>query len=170
MEYREKLKKIKAFAFDVDGVYSSFMITLPGGEMLRTMDSKDGLITRLAINAGFKIAIITLGDSESVKARFNRLGITDDYYDSSVLNTNSKLAALEMFAKKHGLEFDEIMYGGDDLPDIECLKKAGLGVCPADAVEEVRTVADYVSTRKGGQAFVREVIESVLKTQNVKYF
>jgi 3-deoxy-D-manno-octulosonate 8-phosphate phosphatase (KDO 8-P phosphatase) len=170
MEYREKLKKIKAFAFDVDGVYSSFMITLPGGEMLRTMDSKDGLITRLAVNAGYKIAVITLGNSESVRARFKRLGITDDYYDSTVVGTATKLTALEMFATKHGLSFDEIMYGGDDLPDIECLKKAGIGVCPADAVEEVRAVADYVSTRKGGQAFVREVIESVLKIQNVKYF
>ncbi|MBQ3656376.1 MAG: HAD hydrolase family protein [Bacteroidales bacterium] len=170
MEYREKLQKIKAFAFDVDGVYSSFMITLPGGEMLRTMDSKDGLITRLAINAGFKIAIITLGDSESVRARFNRLGIKDDYYDSTVITTTSKAEVLEMFAKKHGLQLDEIMYGGDDLPDIECLKKAGLGVCPADAVEEVRAVADYVSTRKGGKSFVREVVEMVLKSQNVKYF
>ena len=168
MEYRDKLKKIKAFAFDVDGVFSSAMIAMPDGELLRLMDAKDGLIVKKAIELGFKIAIITMGNSQSVKSRFLRLGISDDYYDSTVIK--DKFSALKNFANKHNLQLEEIMYAGDDLSDIECVKNAGLGVCPQDAVEQVKQVSDYVSLRLGGHAFVREVVEDVLKSQNIKYY
>ncbi len=155
------LKKIKAFVFDVDGVLSCDIIPLhPNGEPMRTVNIKDGYAMQLAVKAGFHIAIITGGNTNSVKERFERLGIKDVYMKASI-----KMNAFMEFKEKHGLAKEEILYMGDDIPDIPVLRLVGTPTCPADAAVEVKSVSKYISLYKGGEGCVRDVIEQVMKAQ-----
>jgi len=163
MDYRNKLNKIKAFAFDVDGVLSSGMIAMPDGELLRMMDARDGYIIKKSIDRGWPIAIITGGCNQSVKVRFEKIGVKD-YYDAN--NSKSKLPCLKDFAQKHNITTDEILYAGDDIADLACLKHAGIGACPIDACQEAKEISDYISQKEGGHGFVRELMEMVLRSQN----
>ncbi|HAN18706.1 MAG: 3-deoxy-D-manno-octulosonate 8-phosphate phosphatase [Bacteroidetes bacterium GWC2_33_15] len=165
--YKEKLKNIKAFIFDVDGVFTDGKIYLePGGEFVRAVDMKDGYAVNYAIKQGYIIGIISGGNSEAVRKRFQFLKITDIY-----MNSKDKKSDFEDFYFKYNLKPEEILYMGDDIPDYEVMKLAGLSTCPADAVEEIKSIAHYISTFPGGQGCVRDVIEQVLKLQGkwVKY-
>jgi len=159
--FKEKLHKIKSFVFDVDGVFSQFFIVEKKAEFLRAMNAKDGFAMRYAIEKGFIVAIITGGVSETVKDRFESLGIKDIY-----LGERQKINALEDFCKKYDLKTDEILYMGDDLPDYEILKNVGVSSCPADAVREILEICEYISEKKSGEGCVRDVIEQVLRVQN----
>lgn len=155
------LKKIKALAFDVDGVLSSDTIPLhPTGEPMRTVSVKDGYALQLAVKHGLIIAIITGGKTEAVRLRFSGLGITDIYMASSM-----KIYDYNHFREKHGLAHDEILYMGDDIPDIEIMRVCGLPCCPKDAVPEVKAVAKYISHCVGGNGCGRDVLEQVMKAQ-----
>lgn len=157
--FKEDLKKIKAFAFDVDGVLADPKVYLSAeGELLRTMNTKDGYALQYASKRGYPIAIITGGRTESVGIRFNTLGITDIY-----LGASNKMDDFEDFRNKYKLEPDEILYMGDDLPDYEVMKVCGLACCPADAVEEIKSVSVYISHQKGGEGCVRDILEQVLR-------
>lgn len=159
--FKEGLKEIKAFAFDVDGVMSSPLVYLhPNGELMRSMSTKDGYAVQYAVKQGYPIAIITGGNTESVAERFRGLGITDIYTSSF-----DKPVDFEDFLYKYGLKHKEVLYMGDDLPDYDVMKSAGVACCPADAVEEIKTVAHYVSPFPGGEGCVRDVIEQVLRLQ-----
>lgn len=163
MNYKTKLHNIKAFAFDVDGVFTNGMVlSIPGGDFLRMHNSKDGYAVRYACKCGFPIAIITGGSSETIRERFKMLGVTDVY-----LASNDKLDDFMDFCFKYHLEPQQVAFMGDDIPDIEVLQKAGLSACPADAVQEVKDVVDYISDRRGGDCCVRDVIEQTLKLQNL---
>jgi len=159
--FKEKLHKIKSLVFDVDGVFSQFFVVEKKSEFLRVMNAKDGFAMRYAIEKGFKVAIITGGVSETVKDRFESLGITDIY-----LGERTKINALEDFCRKYNLTFDEVLYMGDDLPDYEVLTKVGISTCPADSVREILEICEYISERKAGEGCVRDVIEQVLRAQN----
>lgn len=155
------LQKIKAIAFDVDGVLSSDVIPLhPSGEPMRTVNIKDGYAIQLAIKKGLRIAIITGGRTEAVRQRFAALGMTDLYLGSAV-----KIADYRDFRDKHGLRDEEILYMGDDIPDIEVLRTCGLPCCPKDAAPEVKAIARYISQTAGGCGCGRDVIEQVMKVQ-----
>jgi 3-deoxy-D-manno-octulosonate 8-phosphate phosphatase (KDO 8-P phosphatase) len=157
--FKEGLKAVKAFAFDVDGVLSSPLVTLhPGGELVRSMNTKDGYALQHAVNRGYPVAIITGGKTESVGLRFRSLGITDIYLGSSF-----KQDDFNHFILKYHLKPEEVLYMGDDLPDYQVMKKAGVPCCPADAVEEIKSVSHYVSPFSGGMGCVRDVIEQVLR-------
>ena len=157
--FKEGLKEVKAFAFDVDGVLSSPLVYLhPGGELMRSMNTKDGYALQYAVKRGYPIAIITGGKTESVAARFMGLGITDIYLGSS-----SKPGDLEDFMRKYDLQPGEILYMGDDLPDYEIMQLVGVPCCPSDAVEEIKSVAHYISPFAGGHGCARDVIEQVLR-------
>lgn len=157
--FKEDLKKIKAFAFDVDGVLSDTKVNLSSdGELLRTMNTKDGYAMQYASRRGYPIAIITGGRTESVANRFRTLGILDIY-----LGASKKVDDFEDFRKKYSLEADEILYMGDDLPDYEVMKICGVPCCPADAVEEIKSVSVYISHLKGGDGCVRDIMEQVLR-------
>ena len=163
--YKEKLKNIKAFIFDVDGVFTDGKIYLePGGDFVRAVDMKDGYAVNYAIKQGYIIGIISGGFSETVRKRFQFLNITDIY-----LNSKDKKSDFEDFYFKYGLKPEEILYMGDDIPDYEVMKICGLATCPADAVEEIKSIASYISTFPGGNGCVRDVIEQVLKLQG-KWF
>lgn len=155
------LKKIKAFVFDVDGVLSADAIFLSAeGDPMRTVNIKDGYALQLAIKKGYKIAIITGGNTEAVQIRFSRLGIEYIYMQSSV-----KMKDFEDFMQKTGLLPEEVMYAGDDIPDYEVMRKVGLPVAPADAAPEIKAIAKYISHKRGGDGVARDVIEQTLKAQ-----
>ena len=163
MTIQEKFLKIKAFAFDVDGVLTDGGILADlNGELYRVFDSKDGMAIRMAVVEGFHMAIITGGRSESIRKRFASCGIkAEDVY----LGSRAKMEDFEDFCSRHGLKPEEVMYFGDDLPDIPVMEACGCGACPSDAVDEVKAIADYISSRPGGKGCVREVIEMVMKLQ-----
>ncbi|MFO7922565.1 MAG: HAD-IIIA family hydrolase [Bacteroidales bacterium] len=157
--FKEDLGRVQAFVFDVDGVFSDGSLLLsPDGELIRGMNIKDGFAVQLAVRKGFPIAIITGGNSEAVRKRFNLLGIDDVYLKSS-----RKIDDFNHFLDKHSLNADNVLYMGDDLPDYPVMKKAGFPACPRDAVTEIRQISGYVSDRPGGQGCVRDVIEQVLR-------
>ena len=160
--FKEDLRKVKAFAFDVDGVLSNQTINLhPSGEPMRTINIKDGYALQLAVKKKYPIAIITGGNSEAVRARFISLGITDIY-----LSSFDKKVDFENFRSKYELDSSHILYMGDDLPDYEIMKFVGFPTCPADAVTEIKQISRYISHLNGGSGCVRDIIEQVLRLHN----
>lgn len=157
------LKDIKAFTFDIDGVMTDGGILADlEGQLYRTFDAKDGFAVRMACMNGFPVGVITGGRSQSIRARFRSNGISpEDIY----LGSRVKIDDFEDFCKRHNLKPDEVMYFGDDIPDIDVIRVAGIGVCPNDAAQEVKEAADIVSERPGGKGCVREYIEKAMKAQ-----
>ena len=160
MNFKEELVNIKAFAFDVDGVFSGNVFLSEAGEPQRTMNIKDGYAVQLAIKKGFHIAIITGGFPEGIRKRFEGLGVTDIF-----MRSKRKTDEFNIFLKKYSLNTSQVLYMGDDLPDFEVMKTAGVPVCPADAAEEIKALSKYISATKGGDGCVRDVIEQVLRSQ-----
>nr|WP_254882993.1 HAD hydrolase-like protein [Bacteroides cellulosilyticus] len=159
------MKKIKALVFDVDGVLSANVIPMsPDGEPMRTVNIKDGYALHLACKQGLLLGIITGGRSEAVRKRFMALGIpSDDIYMASSV----KIHDYHDFRDRHGLKDEEILYVGDDIPDIEVMRECGLPCCPKDASAEVKTVSRYISYVNGGYGCGRDVVEQVLKVQGL---
>lgn len=155
------LKKIKAIAFDVDGVLSAEVIPLhTSGEPMRTVNIKDGYAIQLAVKKGLHIAIITGGRTEAVRKRFAGLGVQDLYLGAAV-----KIHDYRDFRDKHALKDEEILYMGDDIPDMEVMQECGLPCCPKDAAPEVKSIARYISYAAGGYGCGRDVVEQVMKAQ-----
>jgi 3-deoxy-D-manno-octulosonate 8-phosphate phosphatase (KDO 8-P phosphatase) len=153
------LTKIKGFVFDVDGVLSPSTIPMSDkGEPIRMVNIKDGYALQLAIKLGYKIAIITGGKTEGIRIRYAGLGITDIY-----LGASTKLPILQQWLNKTGLSSDQVMYMGDDIPDLPALRKVGLPAAPYDAVAEVKETAIYISRFTGGYGCARDIIEQTLK-------
>lgn len=157
----ERLMKIKAFAFDVDGVLTDGGILANlDGELFRTFDSKDGFGLRMAAMHGYKLAIITGGRSESIRMRFRTCGIKpEDVY----LGSRDKMEDFTDFCSRHSLSADQVMYFGDDLPDIPVMVSCGCGVCPSDGTDEAKAAAHLVSSRPGGKGCARAEIEAVMR-------
>ncbi len=155
----EKFKEINTFIFDVDGVLTDgrFLIT-EKGELLRSMNAKDGMAMKIALNANYRIIIITGGRSMGVVDRLKALGIEHVY--AGVWN---KVEKYDEILKLFDLNEEHILYMGDDLPDYPVMRRVGLPCCPADAIQEVKSISLYTSPRNGGDACVRDVIEKVLK-------
>jgi len=160
---RYDLKKIKAFVFDVDGVLSANTIPLAlNGDPMRTVNIKDGYALQLAVKKGFEVGIITGGYTESVKMRYERLGIKHIYMRSA-----NKTVDYEDFISKTGLKDEEILYCGDDLPDFQVMQRVGLPAAPADAAPEIKSIALYISPVCGGYGVARDVIEQTLKVHEL---
>lgn len=161
MNYKTLLHNIRGFVFDVDGVFTDgLVLALPNGDFLRQHHSKDGYAVRRAIEQGFCVGIISGGESASIAKRFEMLGVTDIY-----LGERSKTAPFNHFCAKHCLAPSQILAMGDDIPDIPVLRLAGCPCCPADAVQDVKDVAAYISYQNGGRGCVRDVIEQTLRIQ-----
>jgi len=157
------LTKIRAIIFDVDGVLSAETITLPAeGVPLRTVNIKDGYAIQLAMKLGLRIVIMTGAKVDSLITRYSSLGMQDIYIGCSV-----KIRTYEEFLAKYGLKDEEVMYMGDDIPDLEIMKRVGCPVCPKDACPEVREASIYVSDRIGGHGCGRDVIEQTLRAQGL---
>ena len=157
------LTKIRAFAFDVDGVLSTNIVTLlPGAEggPLRSANIKDGYAMQLAVKCGLQLAIITGGRSVAVQTRYEALGVQHIYMGAAV-----KLKVLREWMEAEGLQPEEVVYMGDDIPDYEVMRVVGCPCCPADAAPEIKQVSRYVSHAAGGMGCVRDVLEQVLRAQ-----
>jgi len=162
MSYKERLSKINTFVFDVDGVLTDGNVILDSsGELVRTMHTKDGFALQHAVKKGFHIVIITGGNSEMVKLRLQGLGINHIF-----LGAHHKLPILENHLKENNINHNEVLYMGDDLPDIPCLKVVGISTCPRDSAVEVRENCDYISHIDGGKGCVRDVLEQTMRSQN----
>ncbi len=160
--YKEYLHQITTFIFDVDGVLTDGTVHITSsGEMLRSMNIKDGYALRVAIDKGFNVCIITGGRNEGVLLRLKGLGIDDIY-----IGAQNKIEQLEDYFAKKGVDPKTVLYMGDDLPDYPVMKGIGLPCCPQDAVQEIKAISKYISHKKGGQGAVRDVIEQVLKVQD----
>lgn len=157
------LTQIRAFAFDVDGVLSPSTIPMSAdGEPLRMVNIKDGFALQLAVKRGFKIAIITGGRSKCVQVRYASLGVKDIFQ-----GTAHKLPVLIDWMNTNNLQPSQVIYMGDDIPDIPAMKAVGLPCAPADAAPEVREIAAYITPQIGGYGCVRRVIEEVLRAQSL---
>lgn len=157
--FKQLLNNINTFIFDVDGVLTDGSLTLmPDGEMVRTMNIKDGYAMQLAIKKGYRIAIISGGKSEAVKNRLNKLGITDVY-----IGVDDKKEKFDELLLAYDLRKESILYMGDDMPDYEVMQLCGLATCPADAAPEIKNICKHISGKKGGQGCVRDIIEQVMK-------
>ena len=155
------LTKIKAVIFDVDGVLSSETIPLhPDGEPMRTVNIKDGYGIQLAQKMGLRIAIMTGGNTDAVRLRYERLGVEDIFMKCAV-----KVKTYESFKERYGYADDELIFMGDDIPDLQVMRLCGCPCCPADACAEVKAASVYISGRNGGHGCARDVIEQVLKVQ-----
>lgn len=163
--YKELLTRVTTFVFDYDGVLTDGTILIDReGELLRTANVRDGFAIRQAVKKGYRVAIISGGRSESVRKRFAVLEVNDVF-----LGVADKLSVFKDFLSDSGISPEEVLFMGDDIPDYEVMQMAGVPCCPADASEEIKSVAVYISQFPGGRGCARDVIEQVLRVQN-KWF
>lgn len=161
--YREKLKNIKAFVFDYDGVLTNGNVYLTdSGMQLRQGNVRDGYALQLARKKGFHIAVITGSHDRGIERRCNFLNIEQVF-----LGVSDKKKVFEDYLETYQLKPAEILFMGDDLPDYPIMKMAGIPCCPADACEEIKQVSEYISPIEGGKGCVRDVIEQVLKIKGM---
>ena len=155
------LRRIRAIAFDVDGVLSCSTIPMsPHGDPLRTVNIKDGYAIQLAQKSDLRIAIITGGYDEAIRKRYEKLGVEDIYMRCAV-----KINTWDEFLKKYNYTDEEVIYVGDDIPDYEIMKRSACPCCPSDACADIKDISCYVSTYAGGKGCGRDIIEQVLRAQ-----
>lgn len=159
--YKEYLDHITTFIFDVDGVLTDGTVTVTtSGEMLRKMNIKDGYAIKTAVDKGFNVCVISGGSNEGVRVRLRGLGVTDIY-----LGAHNKIEQLDEYLDIYNINAENVLYMGDDIPDLPVMKLVGLPCCPQDAAPEIKAISNYVSHKNGGKGAVRDVIEQVLKVQ-----
>lgn len=155
-------KTIKHFIFDIDGVLTDgTLIISADGTMLRSMHIRDGYAIQLAIKKGYSVSIISGAKGEAIEKRLLGLGVEDIH-----LGIQNKLEKFEEVMQTGKLELAHTLYMGDDMPDLEVMKKVAMPCCPSDACSEIREVSTYISKAEGGKGCVRDVIEKVLKLNN----
>jgi len=163
--FLQKLKDISTFIFDVDGVLTDGSVQVTdNGQSLRTFNIKDGYAMQLAVKKGYNLCIISGGDGVAMAKRFLNLGITDVF-----LAAGDKVEIFRKFIADKNITAAEVLYMGDDIPDLKVMKLVGLPTCPADAVEEIKAISAFISPYNGGKAAVRDIIEKVMKVQG-KWF
>jgi 3-deoxy-D-manno-octulosonate 8-phosphate phosphatase (KDO 8-P phosphatase) len=159
MNVIDKFKQVTTFILDVDGVLTDGTVyVFDNGEQVRRMSIKDGFALQLAIKKGYRLLVISGGNSPAVATRLKKLGITDIF-----MNVLDKKEMILQYMKDHDLNRDQVLYMGDDIPDYLAMKTVGMPVAPADAAHEIRKAAVYIASAKGGKGCVREVIEKVLR-------
>jgi len=156
------MPQITTFIFDVDGVLTDGnVIVLSNGELIRSMNIKDGYALKTAVKKGYNVCIISGGTNEGVRSRLQGLGIEDIY-----LEAHNKIEQLDDYLQQKSIKPEQVLYMGDDIPDLPVMKLVGLAACPKDAVPEIQDISHYVSQKKGGKGCARDVIEQVLKVQD----
>lgn len=159
------LKNVTCFVFDMDGVLTDGSLLIMAGTIwnnknvwLRRMNIKDGYALQLAVKKGYTVMVVSGSNSIEVRDRLTALGITEIHMD-----VTDKATLIRAFVKNSHLKTEQVLCMGDDIPDIDLLKSAGVACCPADAVNEIKEVCHYISPVKGGEGCVRDVIEKVMK-------
>jgi 3-deoxy-D-manno-octulosonate 8-phosphate phosphatase (KDO 8-P phosphatase) len=162
--YKEKLNPVTTLIFDVDGVLTDGSVIMYQDEVVRTLNSRDGYALQYAATMGYRILIITGGNSPAVESRLLRLGVTE-----VCMQAKNKLDVYSSLKEKYGFEDLEVLYMGDDIPDYQVLQQVGISTCPQDAAIEIKEMCDYQSPFSGGKHCVRDVIEQTLRVQG-KWF
>jgi len=161
----EKLKAVTTFIFDIDGVLTNGdILASDSGEYLRTFNIKDGYALQLAVKRGYHVCVISGGTGMSMQKRFEGLGLKEIF-----LGASDKVSVYETLVTKYDLNHDQVLYMGDDIPDLKIMKVVGIPTCPADAVDEIKAISQYISPKKGGRTAVRDIIEKVMRIQG-KWF
>jgi 3-deoxy-D-manno-octulosonate 8-phosphate phosphatase (KDO 8-P phosphatase) len=159
MSLVDRCAKIELILSDVDGVMTDGGIhLLDDGQQMMKFHIRDGMGVRLWREAGKRFGIVTGRNLESIRRR-----AADLWLDIVRLGIDDKLPAVDALAAEFGLQRDQVCYVGDDLLDLATIRAVGLGIAVADAVEDVRAAARYVTSVRGGEGAVREVIELILK-------
>ncbi|MBG9377518.1 3-deoxy-D-manno-octulosonate 8-phosphate phosphatase [Panacibacter sp. DH6] len=162
MNVLELFQSVTTFVFDVDGVLTDgTLLVMPNGLMARRMNIKDGYAMQLAIKKGYNVVIISGGNSPEVEERLNKLGVKDVY-----MRVEDKRTVLHNYMQLHDVSVNQLLFMGDDVPDLEVMHVVGMPCCPCDAVIEVKGISKYISPFKGGEGCVRDVIEKVMKLRN----
>ena len=159
----DRASTVKLLVLDVDGVLTNGQIFLGdnGVESLKAFDIQDGLGIKLLEKIGISTVLITGRSSKMVLARCEELGIKHVH-----MGVENKAIALDAILQSLGLKSQECAVMGDDWPDFQMMKSAGLKVCPAQGHEAVKEIAHFVTSRSGGSGAVREVCDLILKAQN----
>jgi 3-deoxy-D-manno-octulosonate 8-phosphate phosphatase (KDO 8-P phosphatase) len=157
--YKTIMNDITTFIFDVDGVLtdSSVFVTTEG-EILRTMNIRDGYAMKAAVESGYNVCVISGGSNEGVRVRLRNLGITDIH-----LGTTDKVETFKEYTELYNIKPEQVLYMGDDIPDYHVMKLVGLPTCPQDAAPEIKGISTYISHVNGGKGAARDVIEQVMK-------
>jgi 3-deoxy-D-manno-octulosonate 8-phosphate phosphatase (KDO 8-P phosphatase) len=159
MSLLDRFKSVTTFVFDVDGVLTDgTLLVLPDGVMARKMNVKDGYALQLAVKRGYNVVIISGGASVEVADRLQKLGVSEVF-----MRVTDKANVLQEYLQKKQLSWDNVLFMGDDVPDMIVMKKAGIACCPADAVQDIKEISAYISPLNGGFGCGRDVIEKVLK-------
>ena len=160
-DLNEILSHITTFIFDFDGVMTDGRVFCDfEGHPLRATNVKDGYALQLATKLGYNVALISGAVCPSTIVRMNSLGVTDVF-----TGIPNKVLKLNEYMKEKGLKPEEIVFMGDDIPDLQVMKAVGLPACPADAAPEVKEISKFISERPGGKGAVRDIIEQTLKVQ-----
>ena len=155
-------QKISCFVFDVDGVLTNGdVIVMPNGVLVRKMNIKDGYAIQLAIKKGYQVWVISGGNSSEVEERLNNLGVKEVH-----MKIKNKCALLKELSILNKVPLDQMLFMGDDMPDLEAMKVVGVAACPNDAAIDIKQIANYISIINGGAGCARDVIEKVLKLNN----
>lgn len=163
MTLEDKILKIKAFVMDIDGIITDGTVLVSdNGSPLRNFNEKDGFALRIAATQNYQLGVITGGSLDLVKRRMVQYGVKAD---NVYMHATNKIEQFRDFCSKHSLEPDEVLYMGDDIPDLAVIIAAGVGVAPADACPEVLEAADFVTPCIGGRGVVRQAIEKVMRLQ-----
>ena len=152
-------KNINTFIFDIDGVLTDgTVLVLENGLQARRMSIKDGYALQLAVKKGFSVVAVSGAAASPVIDRLHKLGIKEVH-----MAVSDKKSFVKNLILTQRLTVNQVLYMGDDMPDLEVMTFVGLPTCPADAVNEIKQVSKYISPYNGGFGCVRDVIEQVLK-------
>lgn len=163
--FKEIMNDITTFIFDVDGVLTDGSVHISKeGDLLRTMNIRDGYAIKAAVEQGYNVCIISGGSNEGVRIRLSNLGVKEIY-----LGVSDKVEVLNAFINTYKILPNHVLYMGDDIPDYHVMQKVALPTCPQDAAPEIKRISKYISHVNGGKGAARDVIEQVMKTQN-KWF
>jgi 3-deoxy-D-manno-octulosonate 8-phosphate phosphatase (KDO 8-P phosphatase) len=163
IKLKAKLRKITTFVFDVDGVFTDSTLIVGETDTQRVFNVRDGYAVQMAAKSGYKLAVISGGKQTSIRTRLSGIGIRDIFLS---VGTDQKLDVFQKYLSENSIAEDEVLYIGDDIPDYLLMKATKvLSCCPADAMEEVKAICDYISPISGGKGAVRDVLELVMKAQ-----
>jgi len=159
MNLLQRLKQINCFVFDVDGVLTDgSLLVMSDGLMVRKMNIKDGYALQLAIKMGYRVLIISGGNSIEVTDRLLKLGVTEVW-----MQVTDKRALLADYLTKNAIDPHTVAYMGDDIPDFQVMQLVGMPCCPADAATDIVAISHYIASKKGGEGCARELMEKVMK-------
>ena len=153
------IKKIKLLCLDVDGVMTDGGIYYSNdGNITRKYNIQDGYGIKKIIKSGLNLAVITMSNEKNIKIRMKSLGIKNYFF-----NIHSKLSVVSMLSKKMNVKMSEIAFLGDDLNDMEVMKKVGLPVSVSNAVREIKKITLFTTTLPGGSGAIRQMCDLIIK-------